>query len=94
MHRPSSLLFSSPLFEAETTEAFEHCLGLVLSHPGHVATLQTLSKIIANICARPSEPKYRQIKLGSTRIQEELVSVSGALEFLQACGMEASEDGG
>ena len=47
----------------------QHCLALVASHPLAVDSLSTLSKILLNIISSPEEPKYRQIRLGNTKVQ-------------------------
>lgn len=48
--------------------------------------VETLGKIIGNILASPTEEKFRQIRLGNKVIQEKIVSVKGAKEFLLAAG--------
>ncbi|KAG1674121.1 hypothetical protein FOA52_015751 [Chlamydomonas sp. UWO 241] len=72
----------------EATYHMQTSLALMLSHPGHEASLSTLARVLLNVVTYPSEAKYRQIKLSNAKVQAELVNVPGAVEFLQACGFE------
>jgi len=73
---------------AASTFEMHNALALVLSHPSHVASLSTLARILQNTLSHPSEAKFRNIRLGNKKVQEEIVGVDGAIDFLQACGFE------
>ncbi|MEW5298946.1 MAG: hypothetical protein WDW38_004866 [Sanguina aurantia] len=72
--------------KAEGDEQLQHCLSMVLTSPHAAASLQTLARIINNVLASPHEPKFRTMRLGNAKIQETVVAVPGAVEFLQAAG--------
>ena len=54
---------------------------------GNVA-MNTLLKIIANVLAHPSEPKYRKLRIDNATMQEKVLSLSGGQAFLQSIGFE------
>eukprot|EP00955_Chlamydomonas_euryale_P050711 354633-Chlamydomonas_euryale.AAC.13 len=68
---------------AASTFEMHNALALVLSHPSHVASLSTLARILQNTLSHPSEAKFRNIRLGNKKVQEEIVGVDGAIDFLQ-----------
>ena len=64
------MMLPPPLSDAACDVYRMQCsLAMALSHPDHAASLQTLAKVLSNICARPFDTKYRQLRLTSPRIQ-------------------------
>jgi UBX domain-containing protein 6 len=47
-----------------------------------------LSRVLNNIISKPGDEKYRKLRLSNKKVQDELVNVSGGLEFLQAAGFQ------
>ncbi|GAX79245.1 hypothetical protein CEUSTIGMA_g6685.t1 [Chlamydomonas eustigma] len=90
----STTVTSSTQLDDGLVFTLQSSLGLILSDSKHITTFQTLAKILGNICSKPMDLKYRQIKLSNAKVQEEIVSVNGALEFLKACEFELQEGGG
>jgi len=86
--RESRLGLGSMAVEGSGDFHMQHCLALVLSHPAAADSLTALARILRNLLTRSQEPKYRQIRLGNAKVQELIVSVNGAVEFLEACGFE------
>ncbi|XP_076133902.1 UBX domain-containing protein 6 [Alosa pseudoharengus] len=52
------------------------------------AAVDIVSKYIDNICANPTEEKYRKIKVSNKIFQERVSCVEGCPEYLQALGFE------
>ncbi|GIL78005.1 hypothetical protein Vretifemale_7458 [Volvox reticuliferus] len=47
-----------------------------------------LLRVLSNVMTRPEENKFRQIRLSNPRVQETIVKVPGAVEFLEAAGFQ------
>eukprot|EP00798_Chlamydomonas_sp_ICE-L_P003266 gene3266-13290_t len=72
----------------------QQCIALVSSQPTANDSLLTMYKICSNIMSNPTEPKYRQIRLSNPKVQEQLVNVNGAVEFLEEVGFQFRFDEG
>jgi hypothetical protein len=51
-----------------------------------VETLQTLQRLLMNIVADPSEPKFRRVRKSNPTISRLVVGVPGAIDVLRAAG--------
>ncbi|GIL66753.1 hypothetical protein Vafri_20206, partial [Volvox africanus] len=47
-----------------------------------------LLRVLRNVMTKPEEDKFRQIRLSNPRVQETIVRVPGAVEFLEAAGFQ------
>jgi len=56
------------------------------------STLQVLSKIVSN-AASSDDPKFKQLPAKNEKIQQKVINVSGAVEFLDAIGFAREENG-
>lgn len=56
--------------------------ALLRSDPRAEAAVDVLAKLLRNILANPTDPKYRKLRLNNKKIKEAIVDVSGGVEFL------------
>ncbi|GLI63442.1 hypothetical protein VaNZ11_006333 [Volvox africanus] len=64
------------------------------SSSGHQGTAgpreccDALLRVLGNVMTKPEDNKFRQIRLSNPRVQETIVRVPGAVEFLEAAGFQ------
>ncbi|KAM7307320.1 UBX domain-containing protein 6 [Ixodes scapularis] len=56
------------------------------------AGVDTLCKYLTNIVDHPGEEKYRRIRLSNKILQERVLPLEGAAQFLEAAGFEQTDD--
>lgn len=56
------------------------------------AGVDTLCKYLTNIVDHPGEEKYRRIRLSNKILQERVLPLEGAAQFLEAAGFERTDD--
>ena len=77
---------------ASSLSSVEAALNALRRAPdGGKVALETLVKIVGNICANSNEPKYRKLRLENSTMQTKVFSVSGGIELLYAVGFERVE---
>lgn len=54
--------------------------------------MDTLCKYLTNIVDHPGEEKYRRIRLSNKILQERVLPLEGAAQFLEAAGFEQTDD--
>ncbi len=79
---------------AEVDAELQHSLALVLSQDEGLASLAVLEKVLANLAASPGEARFRQLRFSNKKVQQCVVEVVGALDFLQLCGFVVDGEAG
>jgi len=67
-------------------DAFGAVLCIIKSTPNGAGCLQTVGKLLSNICQHPNEEKFRTIKKGNAKLQQTVLSVDGAVDLLMLIG--------
>mmetsp|Transcript_6921 Transcript_6921/g.12240 ORF Transcript_6921/g.12240 Transcript_6921/m.12240 type:complete len:323 (-) Transcript_6921:34-1002(-) len=62
--------------------------GLGASGPELETCIRTLRRLLENVSANPSNPKYRVVRRDNKAIHEKILHVSGAEELMKAIGFE------
>ena len=55
--------------------------------------LETLRKILGNVVAEPSEPKYRTLKAENKAVKDKVLACRGGRQMLEAAGFERQNVG-
>jgi hypothetical protein len=55
---------------------------------GAVITINLLKTVLSNVVKHPDEEKYRKLRLSNPKIQKNICSSWGAVQFLTLCGFE------
>lgn len=79
----------SAMSSVQRQAAQKEALQLVLSDTGRALTvLETLQKILGNVVANPTDPKFRTLKADNKMVRERVVSAPGGRAMLLAAGFE------
>ncbi|KAK9807789.1 hypothetical protein WJX72_009448 [[Myrmecia] bisecta] len=70
----------------------QQAVATLLSNPDSAGSVSLLAKLLRNIQASPSEPKFRRLRLGNEKIHDAVVETEGGMELIQACGFVISFD--
>ena len=73
--------------------ALQLAAGSIPSREAGAAFFDMLFKVVANVAANPSEPKFRTIKLSNKGFHNKIGQFPGGLDCMKALGFEEAADG-